>query len=57
MYAPWTDSKMRESTSSSMSSICLMHRDCGALQVMMVSPVYQVNLVNQALQDIPHTPE
>lgn len=33
--------------------LCLMCRDCGGLQVMMVSPVYQVSLVSQGLQVIP----
>lgn len=31
--------------------------DCGALQVMMESPVYQVSPVNQDLQDIQRTQE
>lgn len=31
--------------------------DCGALRVMMESPVYQVSPVNQDLQDIRHTRE
>lgn len=34
-------------------NLCLMCRDCGGLQVMMVSPVYQASLVNQGLQVIP----
>lgn len=38
-------------------SISLRFRDCGALRVMMESPVYQVSPVSQDLRDIRHTQE
>lgn len=37
--------------------LSLLSRDCGALRVMMGSPVFQVSPVNQDLQDIHHTQE
>lgn len=57
--------KISDKTAGTLSScvnqhllhLCLICRDCGALRVMMVSPVYQVSLVNQDLQDILLTQE